>query len=329
MGSVLKLAFNKNALTLREANSIVEKFLSINKNRRSYKVIWKIFSDWVSNPEIQIAQITPLFLEEFFNVFSQRFGYSSDKNIKNTVSARTLQCRFFTLKSIFNVIINEADLNIKNPLNALVYKFNYNKYIERRPNNLIPFNKVIELINAPDITTKKGLRDRCILAVIIGGALRISEALSLKVGDCQIIDNTYYLSLYDTKNKNQIKQPLAHITTPILQNYIELRIKEGAKENSYLFINYKGDSQDFAYERSPSSDAFLYRVRKLYYPKCNINIRVTLHSLRATVITKLLEDGIPPREVKEFSRHKSYQSLEIYDKKKDELATRVANKLSF
>jgi integrase len=37
---------------------------------------------------------------------------------------------------------------------------------------------------------------------------------------------------------------------------------------------------------------------------------------RATAITKLLADGIPHRQVQEFSRHASIQMVEWYDKRR-------------
>ena len=40
------------------------------------------------------------------------------------------------------------------------------------------------------------------------------------------------------------------------------------------------------------------------------------HSARATAITRLLAEGIPHREVQEFSRHASIQMVELYDKRR-------------
>jgi integrase len=60
----------------------------------------------------------------------------------------------------------------------------------------------------------------------------------------------------------------------------------------------------------------LYRLFKHYCEKAGATQFLTPHSARATAITKLLADGIPHREVQEFSRHSSIQMVELYDKRR-------------
>jgi integrase len=55
----------------------------------------------------------------------------------------------------------------------------------------------------------------------------------------------------------------------------------------------------------------------------------TPHSARATAITKLLADGIPHREVQEFSRHSSIQMVEWYDKRRFSVEQSPAKELSY
>jgi len=54
-----------------------------------------------------------------------------------------------------------------------------------RSGNWLSKERAQEVINSPDVTTLKGLRDRAILAILLGCGLRRSECASLQVGDIQ------------------------------------------------------------------------------------------------------------------------------------------------
>ena len=50
--------------------------------------------------------------------------------------------------------------------------------------------------------------------------------------------------------------------------------------------------------------------------KAGVKGTVTPHYASATAITKILADGVPHREVQEFSRHASITMVEHYDKRR-------------
>lgn len=51
--------------------------------------------------------------------------------------------------------------------------------------------------------------------------------------------------------------------------------------------------------------------------------------VRATAITKLLEDGYCHGSVKDFSGHASVQMIELYDKRKNTIARSVGKNLQY
>jgi len=94
-----------------------------------------------------------------------------------------------------------------------------------------------------------------------------------------------------------------------------------------LFVDYRGE-YGTAVNRRLGDAAIYFRV-KLFCRLCGLSRHISPHSARATSITKLLEDGMSHREVKEFSRHAAIESIESYDKKRTEAGVRAAKKLSF
>jgi site-specific recombinase XerD len=60
-----------------------------------------------------------------------------------------------------------------------------------RVGNWLSVQQAEKLLNAPDVTTKKGLRDRAMLAILLGCGLRRSEVAALTMKHIQQRDNPY------------------------------------------------------------------------------------------------------------------------------------------
>ncbi|MCB0318321.1 MAG: site-specific integrase, partial [Bdellovibrionales bacterium] len=187
---------------------------------------------------------------------------------------------------------------------------------QKRPTEMISFEKVMELISLPDDSTPKGLRDKCILAVLFGGGLRRSELVNLRLADLKKTPSgTSFLRLRSTKAKTDADQALPNWAADLIWKLYQSRKSQDAKDGDFLFISYrgKGGLTPTSYKLS---DNGLYRLFKNYCSIAGIKEFVSPHSARATAITKLLADGISHRKVQEFSRHASIQMVENYDKRR-------------
>src|SRR5258705_449766 len=152
--------------------------------------------DSVSSPITK--RVYNLGLDEFFAWYGQqaRPGFT-----KATVSAWRVSLEARGLGSIsINVritavrklAVEAADNGLLAPeLAAGITRIKGVKMKGVRLGNWLTVRQAQALLNAPDATTKKGLRDRAILAVLLGCGLRRSEVAALAVAHIQLRDGRW------------------------------------------------------------------------------------------------------------------------------------------
>ncbi|RIL11220.1 MAG: hypothetical protein DCC75_02770 [Proteobacteria bacterium] len=244
-------------------------------------------------------------------------GRSAKKvGLEHTLSNATIAKKFAALRRIYRMLIG-AGVGVKeNPFDSDRVPAPPKAAGRKRPTEMVDFAMVQRIVNAPDGKSAKGVQDRAILAVFFGGGLRRAEVLGLRCGDIRrSAKGTIFLYLRSTKAKKDAEQALPPWASKLLLAHLELRRKQGAREADYLFVSFRGRAGSKATE-SPLSPAGLYKMFKFYCSKADAGQFLSPHSARATAITKLLSDGIPHRQVQEFSRHSSIQMVELYDKRR-------------
>ena len=249
--------------------------------------------------------------------------------LESTQSNATVHKKFAALRRIYRVLVAHSLSSHGNPFDTDRTPPPAKESGRKRPTEMISFDLVMAIVNAPDVSTPKGIRDRAILALLFGGALRRSELTQLRIGDVRTSSNgTTFLYLRSTKAKVDAQQALPKWSVIFLKAHIEQRKAEGGTEHDFLFVGYTGQGG-----RVPSSTAIsdvgVYQLFKGYCMAVGAGPHVTPHSARATAITKLLADGIPHREVQAFSRHASIQMVEHYDKRRFDVEKSPAKGLSF
>lgn len=197
---------------------------------------------------------------------------------------------------------------------------------ERVEIKLIAFSDVWRLVEAPNRLTKTGRRDRGLFALLFGGALRISEALALKLSDVrQTPQGTMFVRLGTTKAGTPAIQAIADEFRPIVLELFAFRMIETGGDDAYL-ITYYGKNDEPTNTRMERRNA----SRRIFERWCRkLGIDASPHSARATAITKLLSDGKTYREVQEFSRHANIAMVEVYDKRTFGIDDSPGKKLSF
>lgn len=167
-----------------------------------------------------------------------------------------------------------------------------------------------------------GQRDRAIIALYYGCGLRRSEGVQLNIGDIDL--QTRLVFVRKAKGNRQRYVPIASKHLQDIEGYI----KEGRewflyhhKTNAEHHNKHNGKPLPKKYEKD--EDAFLvthwgerfmqpeWRIKYLQQ-KAEIEKPVTLHGLRHSIATHLLQNNMDIEEIAKFLGHSSLASTQIY-----------------
>jgi integrase/recombinase XerD len=192
-----------------------------------------------------------------------------------------------------NQVISAAKLFFKN-----VHKKDFDVECFERPRrehklpNVLSKEEIRIILQAPT-----NLKHRAMLSLIYACGLRRSELLNLKPGDIDSLRNV--LLIRSGKGKKDRITPLPDMILRLLNEY-----KIAYKPVNWLF---EGQVKGTGY-----SEKSLESVLKQSVSKAGIRKPVTLHWLRHSYATHLLESGTDMKYIQELLGHSSSRTTEIY-----------------
>lgn len=176
--------------------------------------------------------------------------------------------------------------------------------------NILTQSEIKELFKATEFShndERFKLRDKAILTILYSCGLRRTEAVSLDIKD--IFFDKQRLFVRKGKNYKQRFIPLNNYNLKILEDYIfNARIEfYKSDEIEALFISQHG--------KRLNGMSFANRLQKIVAATNNKEIaekHITLHTLRHSIATHLLEQGVSLENIKTFLGHRSLESTQIY-----------------
>ena len=167
--------------------------------------------------------------------------------------------------------------------------------------NCLTEDEVEALLNAPDITSPSGLRDKAMLETMYSSGLRVSELLKLEKGQVNLTKGV--ITVFG-KGAKERKVPIADYAVDYIKQYIkEVRNKNEKKGSKYLFLNRKGE---------PISRVYFFKQVKKYSELAGIETNVSPHTLRHSFATHLLNHGAQLRIVQGMLGHTNIATTQIY-----------------
>ena len=231
-------------------------------------------------------------LEIFFRFFQNRaldsltiediIDFNNDYILKKNLSA-----------SYQNQVINAIKLFYRNRFNrAMEVDFIQRPRREKRLPNVLSKKEIKAILEAPT-----NLKHRAMISLIYACGLRRSELLNLTLKDIHSDRNLLFIR--QSKGKKDRVVPISMKLIAMLRDYYK-----AFKPKTWLF---EGQIAGEKY-----SERSIQLVLNQSVSKAKINKQVSLHWLRHSYATHLLESGTDLRYIQELLGHSSSKTTEIY-----------------
>ena len=173
----------------------------------------------------------------------------------------------------------------------------------------LSFEDVNRIIAVIKNDTDLGRRNHCMVEVLYGCGLRVSELIDLKISNINFKES--YLKVEGKGDKSRFV-PMASFTSKLIKDYIRdirSKYKINKKCEDILFLNSRG---------SAMSRVIVFIIIKELTEKAGINKKISPHTFRHSFATHLLQNGADLRYIQEMLGHSSITTTEIYTHLKNE-----------
>ncbi len=166
--------------------------------------------------------------------------------------------------------------------------------------------QVEALLNAPDVSTPLGVRDRTMLELLYACGLRVSELVSLSV--YQVSLNEGVLKVTGKGNKERLI-PFGQVALDWLERYLkqERETLLAGQVQDALFVTQRGSKSGSAMSR-----VMFWSLIKKYASMADIHQPISPHTLRHAFATHLLNHGADLRAVQMLLGHADISTTTIY-----------------
>lgn len=215
--------------------------------------------------------------------------------------ARTRNTRLAAIRSFFGYVAAYEPQHAALAQRVLAMP---SKRYTRRPVDFLSREEVHALLQAPDLRTRAGRRDRTLLLVAVQTGLRAAELINLRRDDVQLGPGAHLRC--QGKGRKERCTPLRRDAVVALRQWLD---ELGDEPGSPVFPNQRGGAL--------SHDGLAYVLAKHLAGARSVcptlqKKRVTPHVLRHTAAMDLLQNGVDRAVIALWLGHESVETTYIY-----------------
>ena len=245
---------------------------------------------------LRMYDVPPTAVEEYM---VERFlTHLLERKHKKSSQARELS----GVKSFFNYLL------ITDKIETSPAEFISAPKSSRTLPDVLSVEEVERIIKCTDTMTTKGRRDRAMLELMYSCGLRVSELISLKLGD--LFFGEGYIRVFGKGNKQRLV-PIGRVAQEYVMQYLDDRNQHSTKEakaatarsEEILFLSNR---------QSKLSRVMVFNIIRQATEAAGITKSVSPHTFRHSFATHLLAGGASIRQVQELLGHENITTTEIY-----------------
>jgi integrase/recombinase XerC len=247
---------------------------------KNYKQDLEEFKKFIkSNEEIDIKEIDYFILRKFLSLLN-----------KKKLNKRTISRKISTLKSFFKFLLRERILK-NNPAASLIYP-----RLDKPLPKFLTEDQVEKILKLPNTNKLLGLRDKAILEFLYSTGARVSEMVSVKLDNLDLIGGVVKVT---GKGRKERLLPLGEPAVESIREYLSRR----DDNQRALFLNKNN---------KPLGDRGVRSIISKYIKNAALALDVSPHIFRHSFATHLLNHGADLRSVQELLGHSSISTTQIY-----------------
>ena len=168
----------------------------------------------------------------------------------------------------------------------------------------LSIEEVDRLLEQPDVTTPRGLRDRALIELLYATGLRVSELIGLRPADVNL--EASYLTCTGKGEKQRIV-PIGDEAAEWTRRYLRdgRAALLGTRRSPRLFVNARGGGAGL-------TRVGFWKILKAYGRSAGVTAALSPHTLRHSFATHLLERGADLRAIQMMLGHADLSTTQIY-----------------
>jgi integrase/recombinase XerD len=242
---------------------------------------------------LELRKAGTSFLKVDFRVLQSFLEYINELGLSAHSQARILS----GIKAFYNFLLAE-DLITENPTTLLE-----GPKLGRKLPDTLDYPEIEKLLDAIDLSTPEGGRNRAMLEVLYSSGLRVSELVDLK--RTNIYFDIGFLRVIGKGNKERLvpcgKEALRYLKIYLEEIRIHVPIQKGF--DVFVFLNRRGKRL---------SRVMVFNIIKALASAIGLKKSISPHTFRHSFATHLIEGGADLRAVQEMLGHESITTTEIY-----------------
>lgn len=256
------------------------------------------FLHWLEQKgELEITKITTYQIKQYYQYISER----PSKKDGGILSQKTTHSHMRNVRDLFEMLLNERQIK-SNPTSTLNFPYPRHR-AERR---VLDQEEIQALYRASETA-----QERAILSLAYGCGLRVSELTKCNIEDIRLKEKI--LIVPDGKGSKRRVVPISSGVVKDLSDYYYNEREPLTKGRDYkpkqtaFMLNSRGGRMNkWTYNK------YLKRIIIRTENEAIKDKEITIHNLRHSIATHLIEQGIPVEQVRQFLGHSQLETTQIY-----------------